>query len=541
MTHPCSEREEQISMLLSNDLSDETRKDLEQHLGQCAACRDYLMAVREDDRRLIAFADQMSPVVARVEGRVLETVSRACLPKLEPTIQTTLLWRIITKNRFAGLAVAASVVLFVAIAVFLSGPKTLYAQTLKALEKARTVHAVGKDKRDGQWEQNAEVWYERGVGVVEQENVRGQIVTRIDNGQYQWRYTGGTSSAMKTKSPDPDAMGVVARLLNLREIQERFTGSPVGAKTVDGVECKVYSQSNPENTWRMDIWLDSDMRIRGWEKFRKTAGGDWEAYQTASVEYDLPIEKSRFAPDFGPGVTVIDTVVEGDKHWENRYDFRDALYTQEAFGLVFAVHQVKRCEGGLVFLVSSIRPTTETIRELGSIDSTRGAGSLVYGDFQLDSSWERLPDGTERLYQPWTLAELIHNGLQVKWSILIPKGSWPETVNECRLSAYIRTRSKLQEKLEKAGAEWNQRFRPLVTLPLPETTVSLSGVISSVYAEAQQIEPVAGHILLLRAGRPQTDPKIEGSWVTPLVKPSQIPPDQWEKECRTELERLRGR
>jgi hypothetical protein len=437
-------------------------------------------------------------------------------------------------NRFAGLAVAASIVLIAAISLFLSGPKTLYAQTLKALEKARTIHAIGKDKRDGQWQQNAEIWYERGVGVVEQENVHGQINVRIDNGQYQWRYAGGTQAAMKTKSTDPDAMGVVAKLLNLRELEERFTGGPVGTKTVDGVECRVYSKSGPDNTWRMEIWIDNDMRVRGWEKSRKTASGQWEAYQTALVEYDISIAKSRFSPDFGPGVAVIDAAaIAGDKFWEKRFDLQNALYTNEAFGLVFAVHQLKRCEGGLVFLVSSIRPTTDTIRELGPIDSSRGAGSGGYGDFQLDSSWERLPDGTERSYQPWTLAQLKHNGLEVHWDILIPKGSWPEKVNECILSAYIHTRSKLQEKLEKAGSEWWRRFRPLTILPLPETTTSLSDVIASVYAEAQQLEPVVREILLSRAAR--RDPEKEGSWSVPLVKPSQIPPDQYESECLQHL------
>jgi outer membrane lipoprotein-sorting protein len=535
MTNSCPDREEQISRLLSDDLTPAAKDDLERHLGQCETCRDYLGELRADDRLLAQFAGDLVPAVQRVETRVLESLQRK--PSARPARMIPV-WRVILNSGLARMAAAASVAVIALAVIFVSGPKNLQAQVLRALEKAQTVHVTVKSNRTGQWQTGAEVWYAHGLGVLEQEVVDGVMRKRLDDGKNQWRYRSGSRSVMKTKSADPDAMGVVARILYPREFREHFTGRPVGTKTVDGVECKVYSQANPDNTWRMDLWIDNDMLIRGWEKRRPNDAGSLEVYDQAAVEYNQPIEKTRFLPDFGPDVTVVDAAVEGDKFWENRYDLKNVLYTKEAFGLVFAVHQLKRCEGGLVFLVSSIRPTTETIRELGPIDSSHGAGSLAYGGFQLDSSWERLPDGTERSYQPWTLAELIHNGLQVKWEILIPKGAWPEKVNECKLSAYIHARAKLQEKLEKAGLEWYKRFRPLTMLPLPETTSSLSNIISIVYAEAQQLEPVASEMRLFREGRP--DPKKKGSTIVPLVKPSEIPPDQYESECRANLKRLKA-
>ena len=63
MTNVCEERELQISMLLSGNLTADTELELRAHVDCCPACRDDLRALQEDHLRLSELPETMQPAI----------------------------------------------------------------------------------------------------------------------------------------------------------------------------------------------------------------------------------------------------------------------------------------------------------------------------------------------------------------------------------------------------------------------------------------------------------------------------------------------
>lgn len=433
---------------------------------------------------------------------------------------------------------AAAILLLVGVTTFLTNrPRSLYARVIKTLENTRTIHAVLNVPRDGDWITAAEIWYERGKGVVEQETRRDVTRIRLDNGVYQWVYSSDTNTARKTESRDP--IGVVKELFDPQEFERAFLAPAEGVKTVDGIECRVYSHTNPDRTWKMEVWLDeNEMLVRGWKKQRLNDKGEWEDYKSTRVEYDVPIDPSRFSPHFGADVTVVEAGklllenLNAADYTLDKYALEKAISVREVLGLNFAVHEVVRCEGDIVYTVCSIRPTEESLTRIN------GDRSSAVGDFTFLASREQPEDGEPRWYAPCTFAYLQHGDLYIQWSILILKGSWPEKIEECDLDAYIHTRGLLEQSLAAEGEKTYKRVRSLSVLALPEGSTPLAEVISKVHTETLALGQTADEVRLCRASKPV--PGKEGSRSRLLMKPSELSRPEFEADCFAEIECLKS-
>lgn len=414
----------------------------------------------------------------------------------------------------------------------------LYAQALEAIVRATSVHANGESKqKNGSWEKEMEVWYHRDYGVVEWGSRNGVTRTRIDNKRYQWRFSSDNPLVVKTRSEDP--IGVIEEIFDLEKFRSVFPDRPREEVTEAGKTFCIYSSIHEDRN-RMDAWLDGQGRIRKWEKYKKTDSGEWEKYSIATLEYDIPMEPSRFEPSLNDNSIVKDwsKVIDASVLLDDLFGLKNAIYQREEFGLLFAVHDMQRLDNGSIFLRTSMRPGEKLIQELGAIRSSNGQGESVYGDYQLDSSWKRLPDGTEQYYQPYNLAYLNHNGLYAQWTILIPKGNQPETRSDVELSLYWYTREKWQERLKSQGEEWYARFRPLTTLALPEATRSMDELFADLYETGLQLEPAVYRMGFYKASVPDPDGK-EGHRMRMVIKPSQISFDKFVEENRKEYEHVR--
>ena len=82
---------------------------------------------------------------------------------------------------------AAAVLALSLYLLFGRGRTTLYDQVMGALGEVQAVHLVDATLRDGRWEKETELWYNREAGVAATVWQGGQMTFhRIDNGEYAW-------------------------------------------------------------------------------------------------------------------------------------------------------------------------------------------------------------------------------------------------------------------------------------------------------------------------------------------------------------------
>ena len=409
------------------------------------------------------------------------------------------IWRIIMKSRISKL-VAAAVLIIGILLLLTDDQKTLYAKVIESFEKARTIYAVTKRLDDnGQMILNTEVWYEQGKGVAETSWSSGeQNFIRIDNGQYCWIYKDGFARRSATIDP----VGVAKKLLNIDSFRKQAIREPAEDKVVNGIWYFAYIRSNPENNYRILSWLDETNRVREWEKMRLLDNGRWETYGIGQVEYNVDINPDIFVPDFGEDTHI----VEVDTKLNEYFGLDDAIFTKEALGMIFAIHELKRCEEGPIFVVSSIRPTDESRQRVTS----SGFGVWNYGHFHFGSSWKRVDlYGRGQSYEPIGLAELYHAGLQIRWTLFYPQGFEPKGPEECELEVYINNFGTFAEQRSESGLPIRERFKPIATLPLPEESTRLLKVLNKVYSITSELELIAAHDTLTLKSVSFTDEEME--------------------------------
>ena len=403
-------------------------------------------------------------------------------------------WRIIMKSRMMQLTTAA--VFIIGIFLFFdNGQKTLYAQVVKAIENAKTIHVITEGLKDGQWSKNSEVWYGSNNGIVETSWNNGERTDiRIDNGQYMWTHRSGNNFAKRSKSIDP--IGVAKKILNTEKFKKEAIREPSEDKTVDSIHCFAYILSNPEDTWRMISWLDENSRVRGWEKMRLLENGQWEKYRIGEVIYNIELNPKIFLPDFGEDIEIFDVAKKLDA-----FGLDEALFVREELGMIFAIHELGRCNEGLIFTVSSIRPA-DGWRETAQAESGR-LGVWHYGTFQFGSSWKRLDDYSRgRSYQPIKMAEVYQADLQVQWTLFLPQGFELESDGKCEFEVYMYTHGALSKKMEASGLPIRKRFKPMAILDLPKESIALDKVLSEVYSTVSELEPfVANDRLMLKESK----------------------------------------
>ena len=435
--------------------------------------------------------------------------------------------RILMKSSI-GIAACLAIALAAWLILSAVGGDPLYAQVIEAVGKARTVHLVGRQLENGTWTKEMEAFYERGVGVAEYGYRRdGKTELRIDNGKHCWRRT-GDGPVVQSKSAD--LLGIIEKLFRMTVeglTSREYTRDPTGDRAVDGVKCRLYVRQRPGGSDRRRIWIDLEGRMRRWEEHRSAEQG-WETCGEVTVQYDVPIDPSHFQPPVAPAATVLNA----GGLLEEQFGLENAIFIKEVMGLAFAVHDIRRCDNGMIFAACSLRPLPETVRKLGAIRSET-MGDTVYGDFQLDTSWKRV-DGKERSYQPISLGTAYQDGLQIQWVLLHPLGDWPKETPTCELSAYVHTRGKLQQQRQQAGEKWWRRYRPLTVLPLPEEAIPLKRIIAGVYSQAVMLEPLAGPVYLNEAARPGKD----GMWSSRCRRPSEMTPEEFLGQVLLEFEGL---
>jgi len=427
---------------------------------------------------------------------------RQTLDKIEKTEHRTnpLLERIFKMKTPLKLTAAAVFFCVFGLLIFFGNGKTIYAQVIEAMKKAQSIHVTGYRLHEGEMVKDNEMWYRRNIGYKMVDQHKGAINIMIDDGQSFWKYKQGHDFAIKSRSVTTENMP--KEITETHKYLEKCNKDKIDI--LDGIPCQLYTGSYPSkpDTTRLMCWVDGNLWPRRFEE-KVLEGNTWKTIELVEIEYDVDIDATTFKPDFGPHVEIVD---EG-KVLDEYFSLEKAIFTKEEMGLVFAVHEVQKCENDLIFTVTSLRPTQKTYNEVGQ----RAALVWDYGDYQFGSCFERL-DEKDRYasYAPIELAWFYQNGLLVRWTVFIPRGFEPGQVDEIKLELYyLYANGSWAAKRRANGLEDRMRIKPIAILPLPDNVLSIESQLNKTYNLIKLLEPMNAEKHLDLKPIPFTDEEME--------------------------------
>jgi len=478
------------------------------------------------------------------------------------------IWRIIMKRPVAKLVAAAAAIVIGAIGFFSflgNGQTSLYAQAMRALQEAQSIHVLGKHFHDGQWETVEDIWFDRDVGALGVFWSKGEKTkVIIEDGNSRWVYSPLTNTAIRSSEFGCQLIDEVAEIVKAFENwEDRLVRTASGDISIDNIPCQLYVLYHPElPNERYSFWFDQDRRVRQLEHQQKL-NEEWQIDQFTKIEYDLAVDTSIFDVNFGPEVTLLDP----EKILSQDLDPAKALFSKLVSDrLIFAVHDLKKVQGGLLYLLGSIRPTEDTKQEIKSLRA--GAKSIVPNNLSfelLQSSVQA--SGKQYPYECIKIAEIVHNGTQIQGVLFIPttEGRQDELDGKFGLCLKILALGKLGDMLVKEG--WQEAWqgeigdaekdvpgnavrllKPIATLQLPEEEFFLEQITAQEYLRSSALESaVQTDILILKPLHLMSSEEIEETgfldndlnWIETrglTSKPSELTSEEYTDYVRSTVE-----
>ena len=246
--------------------------------------------------------------------------------------------------------------------------QSLYAQVIGSVQKARTLHEIQyvQPKDGGEPVKASESWYERDVGFREE----GFGLICVGDEQTMWNYAKDRNVA--TRSLSPGIAKAPASILEqidriAQQLQSEYTRDSQDDRTINGEPCQAYRLTKLDRYTdpklksgqiRIVVYLNAQSRPSRSEN-RWKEGDQWKTKSFITFEYDKPIDRALFEPNFGKDVKMVDA----DAVFDELTSLKSAIHVEEHLGLIFAFHRVKRFENGGVMIMSSVRGTEETLKK----------------------------------------------------------------------------------------------------------------------------------------------------------------------------------
>lgn len=517
----CAESKELLVGHIEGLLAKSQKQTLESHLKACPPCRAELTQLTALRDRLAANGKALAQ--SDLENKVLNRIIQEQSSKLREVSKSNKqfqLWRIIMKSKMKKLTAAAAVIIIGIFLLFVNEQETLYAQAVKAFEEARSIHVIITEYRDGHWFKDHEIWYEREEGIREEDRFEEQTEVRIDNKQYEWRYHVGDKLVAQVSSyRDPDEWSK-----NLYEwLRFNPERDPSGDKVIDGVSCDMYALSIPSQGEgeKGSIWVDKKNRVLEFVQEEQRDGQ--EIRSVATIEYDIEIDKILFLPNFDSNVEIV-----GPRELiEEQFPLDTAIFKRESLGFVFAVHELA-FGSGFKYIVCSNRLTEKTRDEISN-----GHPWTYYGGFTLFARYNKFGIYLDTSDQPILLARMKHDGIQIGWYILIPRGSKAKQAAGCDVDVLVNMANQLGEKLKAEGLPIHEKFRLNITAgETKEQSLSLREIASQVYSLGKKFDPIV-HSFLLTQLVAKKDGGTSLAWHKPGIELSE---EEYIKDIKNRVE-----
>jgi hypothetical protein len=179
MNSDCKQIRNQIADLVTGILSEAEVQLLQQHLNECAACRDYAGALKHEDRLLTELFTKIDTNMTGRQERVLQAINRSCVSEQTDTLSIgrTIMKSPITKLAAAAIIIAAALL----ITLFNKSATPAYGITdlPELLKKAKTIHMKG-------W-----VYFPNGQDGQEPAKLEVEYWFDVENGRYRLYKPGG--------------------------------------------------------------------------------------------------------------------------------------------------------------------------------------------------------------------------------------------------------------------------------------------------------------------------------------------------------------
>lgn len=433
------------------------------------------------------------------------------------------------------LALAASIAAVLVLGWLVWPDRSLYGQARNAVHKARTFQMIVTAPADGKKPEQRfmALSYERGVGF--REEYPSEIA--LGNAEKSWRYLKDAKLALESRGN------------SIRDLVDRVLDSEVGNalknakyerykegdQLLDGQTCQAYlltkvePQSDVElraGKRRMVLLLDDRLRIVR-IKTEMRSGDRWITRVISDWRYDVPIDRALFEPRFGADVRVVDA----DAAFDQFVDLKKAAHREEQRGLWYAIHQVKRFEGGGIFVVSSVRGTDATLqkypltrRNLGRLGvMVDGPANQMLRNLNPSDCTSLHPLDPSDSLRGWTveLASVDHQGINVKWWVAVPLPNPPPGVKpfdagegKVKIRAGINSWNCPYGK-DSGFQDADGVMQPLIwdielAVPKPKSLPTLEAIARQVYADVKGLDGVTFKYLNmgnrdLHGGTPPSD------------------------------------
>ena len=146
MNSDCQKIKDQIADLVTGILPEAQVHVLEQHLNECAACRDYARALKDEDMLLTEFFAKIDTNITHQQERVLQAINHSGVSKQS---ETHLIRRTIMRSPITKLAAAAAIIAIAALSITIleksATPAYALDQTVEANHRVRYIHIKGFD------------------------------------------------------------------------------------------------------------------------------------------------------------------------------------------------------------------------------------------------------------------------------------------------------------------------------------------------------------------------------------------------------------
>jgi len=137
MNSECDNIKEKIADLVSGMLSESQLQTVEQHLEECAGCREYARALKHEDVLLTKFFAQIETDMTERQEQVVQVIDRSYASEQSDTIAK---WSTIMKNPLTKLAAAAVIIVatLILLNVIPTGNSVVWAEVLDNVNQAKT-------------------------------------------------------------------------------------------------------------------------------------------------------------------------------------------------------------------------------------------------------------------------------------------------------------------------------------------------------------------------------------------------------------------
>lgn len=323
---------------------------------------------------------------------------------------------------FAG-SVAVLVAFAFVWATMLSSPATVSAQVQAAMKKARSAHVSMTIIESPDRRQKAELWYSREHGF----RAESPEEFIVDNGQQQWAWNPALkeSDLIVARRTSRNAAELVANSMQLGAAPADWSKGRMAEldRDIQGKRCEAHLIVPPANAearafgdasptpLRFVVWLDPQQRVTRIEEQRQ-ANAAWQTRRETSIEYDVEITVDKFAVKFPAAAKIMDA----DGLWAARFPLEKSLATAESGGLLFAVHEVTRCDKDMFYIVSSVRGTPEHLKRFPPQRRRLNLQTTI-----LDVAEQLSGVRVDRECHHAMLTSAENEGVHYVWSLAVPR------------------------------------------------------------------------------------------------------------------------